>query len=221
MQIQINGWKKIYLFYGVIFFGMGLFGFVSNSRLTFFQLARFFLDDLSEELAEVGLLHSRESREVAVINPQMSPVVLFSRIDNGEPGYRAMVNQIYNRMAKKAKIVHYQVSGEEWLKSPYIKSLINENRLFIGVENFSALSPDQLNIVFTVPKMTAVKFFERLENQKPELPLFQLRQIDSQHKSFYGLNFVNPPVSLTHWMRVIDALLETWKQMNDREGNKV
>lgn len=221
MQIQINGWQKIYLFYGVIFFGMGLFGFVCNSRLTFFQLAQFLLDDLSEELAEVGLLHSPESREVTIINPQMSPVVLFSRVDIGEPGYRAMVNLIYNKMAKKAKIVHYQVSGAEWPRSPYVRSLINENRLLIGVENFGALSPDQLNIVFTVPKMKAVEFFERLENQKPELPLFQLRQIDSQLKSLYGLSFVNSSVSLTHWMRVIDALLETWKPMNDQEGNKV
>lgn len=221
MRIQINGWKKIYLFYGVIFFGMGLFGFVFNSRLTVSELARFFLDDLSEELAEVGLIHSRESREVPVINPRVSPVVLFSRVDNGEPGYRALVNQIYNRMAKKARVAHYQVSGEEWLRSPHISSLINKNRLLIGVENAGALSPDQLNIVFTVPKKTAVDFFERLVNQKPELPLFQLRQIDSRLKSLYGLSFVNPSVSLTHWMRVIDALLETWKSTNNQGGNKV
>lgn len=221
MQIQVNGWKKIYLFYGVIFFAMGLFGFVFNSRLIISELARFIFNDLSGELAEVGLIHSHDSREVAVINPRMSPVVLFSRIDNGDPEYRTLVNQIYNRTAKKTKVVHYQVSGEEWLKSPHIISLINENRLLIGVEYSGALSTDQLNIVFTVPKKTAVEFFERLVNQKPELPLFQLRQIDSRLNSLYGLNFADPSVSLIHWMRVIDALLENWKTMNDQGGNKV
>lgn len=211
MLIQISGWKKIYLFYGVIFFSMGLLGFIFNSRVALPQLARFILDDFSGELAEVGLIRSRESRSVIVINPRLSPVVLISLIDNGEPGYRATVDRIHKRMARKSRVIHYPVSGKDWLKSPPIRSLINKNRFLVGVESAGAMDSDRISIVFTIPKPMIVKFFNELLTKNPELPLFQLVQIYSQPNSLYRFSFTKPSVSYAHWTKVIDTLLETWK----------
>ncbi|NLW49149.1 MAG: hypothetical protein GXY86_17675 [Firmicutes bacterium] len=214
MQIQNGGWKKVYLFYGVIFFSLGFLGFLFNSRLALSELARFILDDFAEELAEVGVVRSRKSRVVTVDNYRLSTAVLISRADNGGPQYKATVERIYETMAQKIQVVHYPASDAEWLTSPEIRSLIAENRFLIGVESSSAIAAaDGLSIIFTLPRSMVLNLLEKLATQNPELPLFELGQINSPSSSLYRFSYLKPSVSNIHWMKVIDALVETWETM--------
>jgi hypothetical protein len=123
-------------------------------------------------------------------------------------------------MAKRVQVVHYPASGGEWLASPEIRSLIIEDRFLIGVENPLAIAADGLSITFTIPQSMDADFFERLVNQNPKLPLFELRQINSPSNSLYRFSYLKPPVSNIHWMKVIDALVETWKTMEHQRVDR-
>jgi hypothetical protein len=217
MQIKIGGWKKIYLFYGVVFFSLGLFGFLFNSRLALSEIAEFIMDDFPEELVEVGIVRSRKIPVVTVSNDRLSPTFLISRNDNSSSEYRVMVERIYRRMAQKVQVVHYSASGADWLNTPEIVSLMNENRFIIGVENSDRMAAHGFSIIFSVSKPMIVNFFERLVNQNPGLPLFELGQINSPSNSIYRFRYLKPSVSDTHLMKVIDTLLETWETMEHQK----
>ncbi len=210
MQIQLNGWNKVYIFYGAIFFGLGLFGFL-GSRFDLSKLTRFIVNDFSSGLAEVGLIKSQESREV-IVKPSRLPVVLTSFVADREIHYLNLVEQIKGRIQGKAWVVHYSVPSQDWLKSNQIISLINEQQFLIGLDKETGLEDSVgFSIVFTIPKTSAAILFKNLVNYRPELPLFQLVQISSRDNSLYRLNFIKPPVSSAHWMAVVDVILETWK----------
>lgn len=216
MRFQIGVWKKVYLFYGVVFFGIGLFGFLFNSRSDLSGLTRNFLDGFSEELAEVGLVRTSESRVVNGINRKTPTVVLNSWTANGGSQYESMVEEIKARMGERARVIHYSAPGRDWLKSFQVRSLISKEQPFIGLERIeSPETADRLGMVFTATKWSASRIFNQLISQNPELPLFKLEQIFSQDISLYRLSFTESTVFTEHWIKVAAIILDELESIPD------
>lgn len=222
MQIQMGGWKKVYFYYGVIFFGLGLLGFLFNSRLSLPELAQYLLDDFSRELAEVGLIRSRESREVTVTSPRLSVVALVCLDNNGNSKDEAINDQIQFRLEERVRVIRYVVSEKEWLESPQTRSLLRKYRFLIGLDlSENRKDSERLSIVFTIPKSMVTEFFDRLINQRPELALFKLELISGQQNSLYRLSFMESAFSSRQLLKVIDDLLDIWEtaEHNLQRGN--
>lgn len=207
----MGGWKKVYVYYGIIFFGLGLIGFLFNSRLRFPELAQLTFDNFSSELADIGLIRSRESREVTISNPRL-PIVFVSFINNGNGKYEALDEQMKLRIEERVPVIRYLVSEKEWARSNQTITLLRKYRFLMGLDhNESHENSDRVSIVFTVPKLIAAEFFNRLINQRPELPLFKLELISRQQSFLYRLSFGEATFSSGHLMKVIDILLDLWE----------
>lgn len=222
MQIQMGGWKKVYFYYGVIFFGLGLLGLLFNSRFSLPELAQYLFDDFSKELAEVGLIRSRESREVTVASPRSLVVALVCLDNNGNSKNEAINEQIKFRLEERVRVIRYVVSEKEWLESLQTRSLLRQYRFLIGLDlSENRKNADRLSVVFTIPKSMAVEFFDRLINQRPELDSFKLELISGQQNALYRLSFIDSAFSFRQLLKVIDILLDIWETAEDnlQRGN--
>lgn len=216
MQFQTGVWKKVYLFYGVLFLGMGLFGFLFNSRLDLSGLARKFFDGFAEELAEVGLASTPESRVVNGINRKTPTIVLISRIDKEAAQYDTMVAKIEAGMGERVRVIRYSISGQDWLRSFQVKSLISKGQPFLGLEAIgSGAGAERFGMVFAATKQASAQIFDQLINQSPELPLFKLEQVSSQDISLYRFSFTEAEVATDHWLKVAVIIITELESIPD------
>ncbi len=219
MQIQISGWKKVYFYYGAIFFGLGLLGSLLNSRLSLPELAGEAFERFSVELAEAGLIRPREVREVTVSSPRLASVVLVSEVNERNDKYEALNKQVQLRIEERARVIRYVASEKEWFNSPQMKPLLNNQQFLIGWDRGGKQEGlDGSSMVFSIPKMMAAEFFSRLTNQRPEAPLFNLELISGSQNALYRISFEESSCSFNHWIRVIDILLDIW-ETSLRRGN--
>lgn len=222
MQIQMSGWKKIYFFYGIIFFAIGLLSLLFNSQFSLPKLAQLTLDNFSRELADLGLMNSGESREVIALNPVSRPMVLMCFDRSGDPNYQALNEQIQFRIEERFQIIPFPVSQGEWFKSPQTRMLLNDGRFLIGLElGANREGPEGPGVIFSLSKTMAAELFNRLVNQQPELPLFGLELIFREQNSLYRLRLREAPFSSEHLLKVTDLLLDLWEtaDRNLQRGN--
>ncbi len=221
MQIQMSGWKKIYFFYGIIFFVIGLLGFLFNSQFSVTKLTQLPLDYFSRELADLGLMPSGESREVTISNHVSTPIVLLCLNSNVDHKYQVLNEQIQFKIEERFQMVRYPVSGGEWFQSPQTRMLLNDDRFLIGLD--LSASRDGLegpSVIFSLSQGMAVKFFHRLVNQKPEFPLFGLELLSREQNLLYRLSF-REALTPDHLLKVTDILLDLWQtaDRNLQRGN--
>lgn len=221
MPFQIGEWKKVYLFFGIICFSMGLLGFCFNNRLSLASIAQLALVNVSRELAGLGLIPS-EAREVMVFKPSLRSIVFVCPESTGEGRYDAIKERIINRTGAQTQIVGYPDAEREWFKSPQSGRLLSNERFLIGLdpkaeqEGFKGPS-----ILFSLSKPMTAEFINRLLNHRPELPLFQLELVAKGQTFLYRFSFGEPGNSSGDLLQVIDILLDLWGigDSNLRRGN--
>ncbi|MGE5606768.1 MAG: hypothetical protein ACM3YE_13895 [Bacteroidota bacterium] len=222
MPFQIGDWKKVYLFFGIICFSLGLLGFFLDNRLSLTRIAQLALTNVSRELADLGLIPSGESREVMVFNPRLRSIVLVCPESSGKSLYVAIKERIINRMGAQTQIISYPDSEREWFKSPQSGWLLNNERLLIGLDlgagREGLTGP---SILFSLSKSMTAEFINRLLNHRPELPLFKLELIAKGQTFLYKFSFGESDSSSGNLLKVIDILLDLWETggRNLRRGN--
>lgn len=219
MQIQMGGWKKVYFYYGIVFFGLGLFGFLINNRLEFTKITRVTFDDFFTELADIGLTGNRESREVTALNPGTAPIGFVCLDNDGKSRYGIINEQLQRRMEGRIRFRRIEVSDKEWFNTGQVDWSLNNHRFLIGLdlsENREDL--ERTGIVFTVPKAMAAEFVNRVLNRLSEIPSFKLELISREPFFLYRFNIGESILSSGHLMKVIDILLDLWES-SLRRGN--
>lgn len=219
MPFQIGDWKKVYLFFGIICFSLGLLGFVFNNRSSLVSLARLALVNVSRELSDLRLIPF-EAWEVMVFKPSGRSLVLVWPESTGEGRYDAIKKRIINRTGTQTQVIDYPDGDREWFKSPQSGWLLSNERFLIG------LDPGQEglegpSILFSLAKPMAAEFINRLLNQRSELPLFQLELVAKGQTFLYRFSFGESDDSSFDLLQVIDILLDLWEigGRNLRRGN--
>lgn len=221
MQIRTGAWKKVYFFYGIIFFGIGLFGILLTDRFDYSRLLRLTFDRFTEELADTGLIIPRGSREVAVSNSGLSPIIFLCPEMIGNENLRDLEQQIRFRLEKKAPLIRYRVAVQEWLKAPQLQTLLKGDSFLIGlVINPDRELPERMSLIFSLPKMAAPHFWTQITKQRPELPLFKLELLADQPDGLYRFEFMEPH-SAADLLRVVDILLNFWTRTGFGRNYKV
>ena len=211
MHIQISGWKKVYFFYGLIFFGLGLIGFFFNNRLSLSRVAQLALVNLSKELSDLGLLASGESREVTVFNLRSRSIVIIYPDSIGDSQSNGLKERILYRMGAGTQVVSYRVSERDWFKSPQSEWLLSDDRFVIGLDPNAVLEGlEGPSILFSLSKPMAVEFVNRLLNHQPEFPLFKLELIWRGQTFLYGLSF-GKSGGFSSCLKATDILLDLWE----------
>ncbi len=212
MQIQINGWKKVYFFYGIVFFGLGVLGFFFNNRLSLSRLAQLAFANVSQELSDLGLIPFGESRAVTVFNPRLRSIVLVYPENTGGSLYDGLKERILYREGARTEVISYPVSEREWFKSPQSRWLLNNDRFVIGVNPDSDWnSLKEASILFSLSKPMTAEFVNRLINYQPEIPLFKLELISRGQTFLYSFSLEESQSTSVHLMKVMDILLDLWE----------
>lgn len=219
--MQMDGWKKVYWYYGIIFFGLGLLGFLFNNRVSLPQLAQLTLTHVSRELTDLGLIPPGVSREATVSHPGATQILFVTPYHSMDSQSEGLKEQIYNWLAEKTHLVRYPVAGPEWYKSPQTEELLIEGRFLIGMEPIvngkGFVVP---GILFSVSDFMAAEFFKGLINQRPDFPLFKLELIAKGENHLYRLSFGEPGFSSGHLITVLDSLLKLWKTAGSNQQRR-
>ena len=222
MQIQIGGWKKIYLYYGLIFFGLGLLGFSLNNRVNLSQLVKGALFCVSQELSGLGLIPSGAIQEVSVSHSGLLPVVFIYPNRTGDPQYETLRGQILAKLEERNSVIGYSVPMPEWYRSPQVKPLLSNGRFLVGL-TFSAneASFEVPSIIFSIPKPMTAEFLNCIINQETDFPLFKLELLTRGQNCLYRLSFGKSRLSSEHFLKVLDILLDLWERagLSGRRGN--
>ncbi|NLY74877.1 MAG: hypothetical protein GX075_06200 [Firmicutes bacterium] len=221
MQIRTGAWKKAYFFYGIVFFGIGLFGILSTDRFDYSGLIQLTFDRFTEELADAGLIIPRGSREVAVSNSGLASIVFLCPEMIGNENLRDLEQQIRFRLEKKAPLIRYRVAVQERLKAPQLLTLLKRDSFLIGlVINSDRELPERMGLIFSLPKTAAPHFWTQITKQPPELPLFKLELLADQPDGLYRFEFTEPH-SAADLLRVVDILLNLWTRTGFGRNYKV
>ena len=222
MPFQIGEWKKVYLFFGIICFSLGLLGFFSNNRFSLAGIAQLALVNFSRELADLGLIPAEASREVMVFKPNWRSVVLVCPESTGEVRYDAIKERIISRTGAQTQIIGYPDAEREWFKSPQSGWLLSNERFLIGLDPDAGQEGVKgPSILFSLAKPMAAEFINRLLNHRPELPLFQLELVAKGQTFLYRFSFGESGNTIGDLLPVIDILLDLWEigGRNLRRGN--
>lgn len=212
MPFQIGEWKKVYLFFGIICFSLGLLGFCFNNRLSLASIAQLVMGNVSRELADLGLIPDEASREAMVFKPNWRSVVLVCPESTREVRYDAIKERIINRTGAQTQIISYPDAEREWFKSPQFERLLSNERFLIGLApDAGQESLEGPSILFSLAKPMAAEFINRLLNHRPELPLFRLELVAKGQTFLYRFSFGEPGDSSGDLLQVIDILLELWE----------
>ena len=220
MPFPIEGWKKVYLIYGSIFFGLGLLGFFFNNGLGLPRLARLALVNVSRELADLGLIPSEASREVTVSNPGFRGVVFIDTTGKGR--YVGLKEQILNRIKARTDVISYPVAEREWYKAPQSEGLLTNGRLLVGLDlEADREGLERPSIVFSLSKEMTAEFLNRIISHQPELPLFKLELIWRGQTCVYRFSFKGSENDPGHLMKGLEILLDLWETggRNLQRGN--
>lgn len=210
MRTEISGWKKVYLFYGVLCFSLGLLGFFFNNGLRLPRLARLALMNVSRELSALGLVPSETSREVTVSNPRFHSIIYVDGIGNSR--YAGLKEGIRYRLQARSYVISYPVSEREWYKTPRFEGLLSNGRFLVGLDlETGGEGMEGPSILFSLERLMTVEFINRLINCQPEIPLFKLELISRGQTYLYRFGFEDPHSSSGHLMKVIDILLDLWE----------
>lgn len=222
MQIKKGGWKKLYLFYGIIFFSLGLLGFLFNSRVSLSQLAQGALVGVARELAGLGLIPSGTTQEVSVSHSGLVPVVFICPTGTGDPRYEILREQILAKIEEKNPVIEYSASMPQWYRLPQIRSFLSKGQFLVGLTlDTNQSSYKAPAIIFSISKPMTIQFLNQITNLQTDFPLFKLELIARGQNYLYGFSFDEPSLSARHLLKVIDILLDLWKTEgpNGRWGN--
>lgn len=211
MQIQMSGWKKLYLFYGIVFFGLGLLGFLLTNRIKLREIGGGAFADFFQELAEVGLAPRRASREVTVSNLGTMPIYVVCQDSNEARIFEGIAEQIQRRPEERVQVHRVQAAGKEWFKTKQINRLLSEYRFIIGLDEGEKEGDlKKSGIVFSIPETMTAEFLDRLLNRRPEIASFKLDLISREPTPLYRLDLGKSMISSGLLMEVIDMLLDLW-----------